>query len=132
MSRWDFGAWEIFLKEVTSQLRPKSSQARAQGRLFTTKGIKCTEKSLCEVLAIAHPKCGMEFEEGGTGVVGTGAAQNPHGKLGTERVIWDRVCGTHSSAASVPLRLVSHRERWRSLMDRCITLQQEVKARQGK
>lgn len=48
-----------------SKLRAESSQAREQGRVFATKGIKCAQRSICaEYWPLLSPKCGMEFEEG--------------------------------------------------------------------
>lgn len=43
-SSQDLGIWEVFLEEVTHQLRPESSQARAQGRVFLAKGIECAKR----------------------------------------------------------------------------------------
>ena len=61
------GAWQVIPQEVTSLSRELkvAKQENKEGCLPQRESnVHSTEKYLCRVLAIAHPKCGMEFEEG--------------------------------------------------------------------
>lgn len=59
------GIWEVFLEEVTPQLRPESSRARVFWKRFLSKGNRLRkEKSTPWELKIFHSEWSMEFGAG--------------------------------------------------------------------